>query len=97
MPRCLVSQDPSFFVPLPSCVAFRRGALGFVVLVQFSSGRDPASGLGDQEESSSEARRALIEELEQVWVSRPTSLVPPMLSLFRPMLSPGHPTPFSVE
>ena len=25
------------------------------------------------------------------------SLVPPMLSLFRPMLSPGHPTPFSVE
>ena len=97
LPGYFLPREPSIFVPLLSCVAFRRGAPAFVVLVQFSSGRDPASGLGDQEEPSSEARRALLEELEQVWVSRPTSLVPPMLSLFRPMLSPGHPTPFSVE
>jgi hypothetical protein len=39
----------------------------------------------------------LVEELEQVWVSRPISVVAPMLSLFRPMLSPGHPIPFSAE
>ena len=50
-----------------------------------------------QEEPSAETGRASVEELEQVWVSRPISFVPPMLSLFRPMLSPGHPTPFSVE
>ena len=50
-----------------------------------------------QEEPSAETGRALVEELEQAWVSRPISFVPPMLSLFRPMLSPGHPTPFSVE
>ena len=91
-----MSPNPSFFVPLLSCVAVRRAAPAVVVLVQFSSERDPVQGPGDQEESSVEAR-ALVEELEQVWVSRPISLVPSMLSLFRPMLSPGHPTPLFVE
>ena len=33
----------------------------------------------------------------QLSVSQPISLVPPMLSLFRPTLSPGRPTPFCVE
>jgi hypothetical protein len=54
-------------------------------------------GPRDQEEPSAGPRRGLVEELAQPWVSRPISVVPPMLSLFRPMLSPGHPTPFSVE
>ena len=44
-----------------------------------------------------EAQRELFEELEQFWVSRPISLVAPMLSLFRPTLSPGRLTLFSVE
>lgn len=58
-----------------------------------SSPRDP----GDQEERFAEARRELGDELEQSWVSRPIFLVQLTLSLFRPMLSPEHPTPFSAE
>ena len=38
----------------------------------------------------------LFSELEQLSVSLPMSAAPPMLSPFRPMLSPAHPAPFSV-
>lgn len=54
-------------------------------------------GPGDQGGPSAEPRRGSVEELEQPWVSRSISLVPPKLSLSRPMLSPERPTPFSVE
>ena len=93
----VVTRELSFFVFLPSCVAFRRGAPAFVVLVQFLPGWDLPSGPEDREEPPAETRLGVFEELEQLSVLRQVSVVPPMLSLFRPRLSPGHPTPFSVE
>jgi hypothetical protein len=53
-------------------------------------------GSGDRDPRELFEERGLFEELEQLSVS-PMSVAPPMLSLFRPMLSPGHPIPFSVE
>jgi hypothetical protein len=53
-------------------------------------------GSGDPDPRELFEERGLFEELEQLSVS-PMSVAPPMLSLFRPMLSPGHPIPFSVE
>ena len=89
LPGYVVTREPSFFAPLPSCAAFQRGAPEFVVLVQFLAVRDLPLGPLAQEEPSAEARRGLFGELAEFSVSRPISLVPPMLS-------PGHPSPFSV-
>jgi len=93
----VVPPEPSFFAPLPSCAAFQQGAPEFVVLVQFLAVRDLPLGPLAQEELSAEAPLGLFGELKELSVSRLTSLVPPMLSPFRPTLSPEHPTPFSVE
>jgi len=97
LPGYVVTREPSFFAPLPSCAAFQRGAPEFVVLVQFLAVRDLPLGPLAQEEPSAEARRGLFGELAELSVSRPISLVPPMLSPFRPTLFPGRPAPFSVE
>src|SRR6266550_5567370 len=86
LPGYVVTREPSFFAPLPSCAAFQRGAPEFVVLVQFLAVRDLPLGPLAQEEPSAEARRGLFGELAELSVSRPISLVPPMLSPFRPML-----------
>ena len=69
LPGYFLPREPSIFVPLLSCVAFRRGAPAFVVLVQFLAERDLPSGPEDQEEPSAEAQRGLFEELEQLSVS----------------------------
>ena len=80
-------------------VLWQEALPGYVVTRPFFFVVLPSCPLapGDQEQSAAETRREVFEELEQFSVSRQVSVVPPMLSLFRPMLSPGHPTPFSVE
>jgi len=50
-----------------------------------------------QAEPSAEARPELFWAPKELSVSRPISLVPPMLSLFHPMPSRARPIPFSVE
>ena len=50
-----------------------------------------------QAEPSAEARPELFWAPKELSVSRPISLVPPMLSLFHPMPYRARPIPFSVE
>ncbi len=91
----VIPRELAFFVPLPFCVAFRRAAPAFAVLVQMFPGWDLVQGPEDQMESFAHAGRRGFCELEQLWVSLPISFVPRILSLVRPMLSRGHPTRFA--
>jgi len=92
----VVRPEFSFLVPLPFCVASRRRAPVFVVLVQGF----PDSGLrcapeGQEEPAGAEPR--VFGEREQLSVSLPISFVPRTLSPVHPMPSPGHPIPFSAR
>ena len=54
----VVVPRASFFVSLPSCVAFRRGAPAFVVLGQLFPAKGLQSGPGAQGERFAEVQRA---------------------------------------
>jgi hypothetical protein len=89
-------REFSFLVPLPFCVASRRRAPVFVVLVQgFPDSALRCAPEGQEEPAGIDPR--VFGEREQLSVSLPFSFVPRTLSPVRPMPSPGHPIPFSAR